>query len=514
MANKNSIIPAKSEISESATSRPVSNVLPMSRNQIVASANPTTNMTTKQFSPHGHLLAIQHDFLNMFLSKHERTECPALYVVWSAISAAGALLGKRCHFALGTHNVYPNQYICFVGSPGSRKSTGISFSRALATLGDARMKFAPTDTSGRKQGLMSGFLPPKKRKDNAANSARSAETQKKLEQLSAELLAASGMPKAETSLIDNLAPKDADDIIDEAKEASQRVNEMYACASELGSLTGIAQLETFIFFSELWDTPDVYKYSLRDTTTIIYNPMLSIIAGATPETLQTLMPAEAVGQGVMSRFIFVHGSPERKVPRPISWSEDFKIELQNTMLAVRALNGEFGETMEAANALDRIYEIYAPIVTDIRLMGYIERRHTHLIKMCMCLAALRGSLTITLDDVIDANYILELTEYYMPEAIGQTGSAKASIAGNLITYALAASPSGMLQNELYTLLRGNYSYEDVTSAIRHLSDNGYITAKTVANPASKVHDTLYVLDRSRCAVRSRSDIVELLRQQQ
>ena len=43
-------------------------------------------------------------------------------------------------------------------------------------------------------------------------------------------------------------------------------------------------------------------------------------------------------------------------------------------------------------------------------------------------------------------------------------------------------------------------------------DDGYYTAKAVANPASKVHDTLYVLDRSRCAVRSRSDIVELLRQ--
>lgn len=499
----------RAEITQSTTGHvpTPSNIVPLSRTQIVASANPTSTVTTKQFSPHAHLLAIEHDFLSMFLRKHERTECPALYVIWSAISAAGALLGKRCWFELGTHKIYANQYICFVGSPGSRKSTGISFSRSLALLGDARMKFAPTDTSGRKQGLMSGFIPAKKKKENSANAARSAEMQKKLEAMSSELLSISGLGKAETA---SAEPKSADEIVDEAGQAAARVNELYACASELGSLTGIAQLETFIFFSELWDAPDVYKYSLRDTTTIIYNPMLSLIAGATPETLQTLMPAEAVGQGVMSRFIFVHGSPERKVPRPISWSEDFKIEVQNTMLGIRALEGEFGETMEAANALDRIYDVYAPIVTDIRLMGYIERRHTHLIKMCMCLAAMRGSLTITLDDVIDSNYILEMTEYYMPEAIGQTGSAKASIAGNLITYALAASPTGMMQNELYTLLRGNYNYEDVSNAIRHLSDNGYITSKMVQNAATKTHDTLYVLDRSRCTVRSRSEIVALV----
>ena len=509
MANDKNTTSTRAEITQSVVGHvpTQSNIVPLSRNQIVASANPTSSITTKQFSPHTHLLAVEHDFLSMFLRKHERTECPALYVIWSAISAAGALLGKRCYFELGTHKIYANQYICFVGSPGSRKSTGISFSRALATLGDARMKFAPTDTSGRKQGLMSGFIPAKKKKENSANAARSADAQQKLEALSAELLKASGMPAANNSSLD---AKSGDDIISEAEESAARVNELYACASELGSLTGIAQLETFIFFSELWDAPDVYKYSLRDTTTIIYNPMLSLIAGATPETLQTLMPAEAVGQGVMSRFIFVHGSPERKVPRPISWSEDFKVEVQNTMLGVRALHGEFGETMEAANALDRVYENYAPIVTDIRLMGYVERRHTHLIKMCMCLAALRGSMTITLDDVIDSNYILEMTEYYMPEAIGQTGSAKASIAGNLITYALAASPTGMMQNELYTLLRGNYNYEDVSNAIRHLADNGYITAKMVQNTTTKTHDTLYVLDRTRCTVRSRNEIVELL----
>ena len=204
MVNDRNMTPAKAEITQSVVGHvpTQSNIVPLSRNQIVASANPTSSITTKQFSPHAHLLAVEHDFLSMFLRKHERTECPALYVIWSAISAAGALLGKRCYFELGTHKIYANQYICFVGSPGSRKSTGISFSRALATLGDARMKFAPTDTSGRKQGLMSGFIPAKKKKENSANAARSADAQQKLEALSAELLKASGMPAANKASVD------------------------------------------------------------------------------------------------------------------------------------------------------------------------------------------------------------------------------------------------------------------------------------------------------------------------
>lgn len=464
------------------------------RNLAHASAVTAAVAKTKstKFFVYNHLLDIKHTALRYFLAYHERTEVPPLMLAWSVISAVGALLGRNAYYSLGEHKIYANQYICFVGSPGARKSTGISYAKALAKLGNPGIRFAPTDTGGRRQGLIAAFLPRSKKTNRQDNLAANLE---KLNALGLLANPAAIMPTPQEEAMQSLPPASLSDL--------------YACASELGSLTGINQIETFVFFSELWDMPDVYEYRLRTDEITISKPTFNILAGVTPETLRTIMPVGAIGQGVMSRFMFVYGSPEKKVPRPIAWNDEFEHYMSSVMLMVRKVEGEFHEDIDAANALDRIYEHYTPIISDVRLLGYLERRHVHLVKLAICLAAMRGENVISVDDVYDANYLLEATEFYMADAIGQVGDNRVAICSSLLRYALASATYGMSEDELRRSVKNDYSHEEITRAILTLQENDVIFSQEIQqiNGLKRVQ---YFLDLSRGNIRPRDVMVRAI----
>lgn len=51
------------------------------------------------------------------------TECPESFLRWSALALAGAVCGKRVWVTHGEYfDIYPNLYVCLVGTPGSGKS--------------------------------------------------------------------------------------------------------------------------------------------------------------------------------------------------------------------------------------------------------------------------------------------------------------------------------------------------------------------------------------------------------
>lgn len=51
------------------------------------------------------------------------TECPRSFLLWSSLALAGAMCGHRVWVKCGDYfSIYPNLYVCLVGSPGSGKS--------------------------------------------------------------------------------------------------------------------------------------------------------------------------------------------------------------------------------------------------------------------------------------------------------------------------------------------------------------------------------------------------------
>lgn len=356
------------------------------------------------------LFAQSHPFLERYLRYVANTESPRLFHIWSALSCVSAALGRRCYFRTGLGELWPNMYVCLVGPPALRKGSAIKAATNLLKE-VTNVKFAPNDTGGQRQGIIRALLETGTDKDDQ------------------ELLAAITIPKAEKITLSSLGDN-TDALLDRLSKVEIDMRDphsMYATAGEFNSLIGENNTAMMTFLQEMWDGSS-YKYQLKNTSFILDDALLSILAGTTPSQIAIAMPPEAVGQGFTSRIIFVYqDKPHARVARPSLEEDSAKWIKERFRKVFHELSGAFNETDEAADAIDAIY--YRGIsLTDTRFLHYCDRRGDHLRKLCMSLAASRGTLTVEKIDVVIADQLLQLTEENMAEALGEYGMTKTSAA--------------------------------------------------------------------------------------
>jgi hypothetical protein len=101
--------------------------------------------------------AFQTEYLNEYLKMVEDTESPRIFHIWSAVFAMSAALGRRSWLPFGTFDIFPNQYVLLVGTPGTRKSTAANLSKKLLK-NSTGTRFAPSDTGGQRQGLIGALF--------------------------------------------------------------------------------------------------------------------------------------------------------------------------------------------------------------------------------------------------------------------------------------------------------------------------------------------------------------------
>lgn len=71
------------------------------------------------------------DFFSSYIEYCGKTEVPAIFNRWAAITGLGAMLGRQYHFDHGHFHIYPNTYCMLIGSAGTRKGTAIKLMRKL-----------------------------------------------------------------------------------------------------------------------------------------------------------------------------------------------------------------------------------------------------------------------------------------------------------------------------------------------------------------------------------------------
>jgi len=349
------------------------------------------------------MIVFKNPFLQVYSEYTEYTEPQIIFNLWCGISGLSAALGRRVYHQFGIEQLYPNTYVILVGPPAARKSTAIKW--MLDRLKKAtKIRFAPDDTAGQRQGLIRKFI---------------SETEKDASLSEIELenivsIAASGRPVDLSSIEMHIHPKDK--------------HVLYAVASELDSLIGTNSRELTTFLIKCWDGSD-YDYSTSAATKIIKEPLLSILAGTQPSTLNECLPSLSVGSGFSSRLVFVFASKKRKGKYPPAEPDNYLAkEIENVYSHLfYKMEGEMKMTREAWGVSHDIYDQDITI-DDPRFVYYCNRRHIHALKLSMLLAAGRISYTITADDVIEANAILTATEQFMPEALGEFGLSPAGAA--------------------------------------------------------------------------------------
>ncbi len=362
------------------------------------------------------------DFISLYLDYTSQTECPTFFHRWTAVSCLGAYLGRRIFFRFGHFTLHPNLYCMLIGSPGTKKSSAIK-------IGAKLLKQAGYNTFAAKKTRQEKFL-----LDMAEQSERLA-----------------GDVNGSDILDQNLWGDDPNDI---SSIEGRPPAEIFVAADEFNNFIGLGNTDFISILGELWDHEGVYDYKLKNSKSVyIPDPTVSILGGNTPTGFAQAFPTESIGQGFFSRILLIYGEPsgvKHTFPPPPD------IELQEEIIGLlhhikQELIGEIKISPTAKDLIHTIYHTWADL-DDIRFEHYSNRRLTHLLKLCLVVAASRVANEIGEQDVIYANTLLTFTEQLMPKALGEFGKAKNSAITHKVMTAIDATVMPMTIQNIWKLV--------------------------------------------------------------
>ena len=344
------------------------------------------------------------DFFQKYFEYVGPTEAPASYHRWTAISILGTILGRQVWLPFGHGTIYPNQYIMLMGSPGTRKGTAMNIgAKLLKAAGYSR--FCP-DRLSKERFLM------------------------------------------------EIKPYDASDFGIDADLENLVVDapsEIYAFAEEFTDLVGQGGMEFMTMLTKLWDNMERYEHpKIHGRSIVVEKPTVNIFGGNTTQGFALAVPPEAIGNGFLSRMLFIYSDPtETKITFPAPINKEIRSELIDHLKNIRDnFTGELSFTVDAMPILDRIYKNSIE-VDDIRFKHYTTRRFVHLLKLCMVLAASELSKDIDARTVVRANTVLAAAERRMPKALGEFGKGKYNETSSAILDILSRCVKPMSMNELF-----------------------------------------------------------------
>lgn len=310
------------------------------------------------------------DWIDGFMCLTENSEPPVLYRKWAAISTIASALQRKVRLELGLSlTIYPNLYIVLVGPSATGKGTAMRYSYDI-------LKEIP--------------------------SIRMAAQATSLQSLIRRM--------KETNLTD----------VDIETGKQQFHSSMTIFSDEFTVFLGYHNRELMAALCDWYDCKDrwVYDTIKRDKEEVI-GVWVNILAGTTPDNIQSSFPMEAIGGGLTSRIIFVNEEKRNKlVVFPAATKAE--IELQQYLIhdleRIALLSGTAKYT-EAAMSYYADWCYHAsdhPPFQDKKFDGYIGRRRNHLNTLSMiCSASHSDNLIITKDDVERAAILLAEVEIKM-----------------------------------------------------------------------------------------------------
>lgn len=361
------------------------------------------------------------------------SEPPNVFHRWGATSIIGTLLGRQFYFPFGHSRIFPNQFVTLMGPPGARKSTAINIAAKLLK-GQGYTRFA-ADRVSKERFLMD-------------------------------------MSQYEEQL-------GADDL--EALTLEEPA-EVFVVAEEFTDFVGNNNMEFITMLTKLWDCPSEYKNpKIHGASVVIHEPTVNILAGNTAQGFALAFPPEALGNGFLSRMIFIHGETTgRKItfpPKPDELLQSFLVEHLKEVKAKVKGEAVVGPVTRAL--CDRIYNEFKDI-DDTRFKHYSTRRFTHLLKLGIIIAASNLRTEIKEEDILKANTMLHYAETKMSKALGEFGKSKYSDISNTILDLLHHAHSPMNMKELWIKVSKDLTkIADLGEIVKNLQHAGKIQTVTI-----------------------------------
>ena len=325
------------------------------------------------------------DWLSAYIKFTENTESPLSYHSWAGISCLAGAMQRKIYFVRGHETIYPNQYIVLVGPSGrSRKGQPVVIARSI----------------------IEGLNIPLIGEDNSQE---------------AVIL---DMKNSITSFKD---------------ESSGKIVLQCAVscfAEELAVFLGYQNATFLAYLTNWYDSRDRWtRRTKHQGTDEILGVCFNLFAATAPDWLPHILTREALGGGFTSRIMFVvEADKKMTISNPNKFPVDMKLkdDLIYDLEVINTISGAMEFDPQAQSLYSKWYEAEdekikegRPVLIDPVFSGYMSRRATHIIKLCMALSMSSGdSLVITKDIFNRAKAVLEETEGKMSKVFGGVGKAK------------------------------------------------------------------------------------------
>ena len=311
------------------------------------------------------------NWIDAFLYYTNNSEPPYLFRKWTAISCIASAMQRKCYIDWGTSLVfYPNLYIVLVGPSATGKGTAMNPGlELLSELPSIRMSAQATSL----QALISHLK--------------------------------------DTNLTD----------IDMITGKQTYHSSLTIFSKEFTVFLGYHNRELMSALCDWYDCDRKWTYdTISRKKEEITGVWVNLLAGTTPDLIQSSLPIESIGGGLTSRIIFIYEETKGKlVTMPVQSKEEKELFylLLHDLEKISMLSGSFNYT-EGFVDLWTEWCINAeknPPFFDAKFDGYMGRRRTHLMKLSMIVSASHGQhdLSLTRDDLEDAITYLSEAENKM-----------------------------------------------------------------------------------------------------
>jgi len=323
------------------------------------------------------------DWIDGFMLLTEESEPPILFRKWTAISTIASALQRKCRVEIGISlTFYPNFYVVLVGPSATGKGTAMKYAYDI-------IEQIPT----------------------IRMSAQATSLQALIRRMK------------EVNLTD----------IDQETGDQLYHSSFTIFSNEFTVFLGYHNRELIAALCDWYDCHNRWTYDTikRDREEVI-GVWVNILAGTTPDNIQTSLPLEAIGGGLTSRIIFVNEEKKAKLvvfPSTTKRELDLQQYLAHDLEQIALISGVFKFTenaMEIYSSWCRTADENPPFYSP-KFDGYCGRRRNHLISLSMvCSASRNNDLIITEDDLSRAAALLAEVEVKMGTVFRGIGTSDIS----------------------------------------------------------------------------------------
>lgn len=275
---------------------------------------------------------------------------------------------------------------------------------------------------------------------------------------------------------------------------------------ELGSLLRKRTDDTVNLLLALYDCPPSYEYkTMTRGTDRILKGCLNILAGTTPEFLETVFDTNLIDQGFSSRAFFIYAPRNRKnvgIREPITpEQEGFRLEL---LAHIKKLAGLYGQVKVSRETMDWFNKWWDDTETNRhnrsntspKLDAYYARKNIHVLKVAMIEHFSESlEMEMPIERIKEAIEILAKEEKNMHMALtfegdNPIGKLTDKVLGYLQTKK-KANMADLIVEFWKDLPNGNKSMEEVTE---YLISAGKIKLKTETNETTQKISLWYTIN--------------------